>query len=123
MTRACNCGPDVTLGSYANAVAVPIPPHMESYRVNRIAAGLSGFVCIDRCILREIQELWAEGIRTYGSCCGHNTGPSMVNVHADDDEAMLGMGYVRWPHVPEGGCPNTFYLKSVATPEQIEATA
>ena len=113
MIGTCQCPPDVRVGSHLNSVVVPIPSHMESYSVARVTAGLSSTVGIDRCILEEIQDLWAKGIRTYGSCCGHNHSPSMVNVHADDDVAMLSMGYVRWPDLLERQLyPHTFYLKS-----------
>lgn len=29
-------------------------------------------ICIDACITEEIKSLWAKGIETVGSCCGHN---------------------------------------------------
>jgi hypothetical protein len=29
-------------------------------------------ICLDACIADEIQYLWAKGIETLGSCCGHN---------------------------------------------------
>lgn len=112
--NGCACGPDVIVGNYKNQVEVPIPSHMPDYRDARVAAGLSGTVCIDRCILLEIESLWAFGIRTYGSCCGHNTSASMVNVHSDDDRKMLSLGYTRSPHV-EGCWPNTFHLKTAGT--------
>ncbi len=29
-------------------------------------------VCVDSCIVKEIQELWDAGFETLGCCCGHN---------------------------------------------------
>ena len=106
----CACGPDVTMGGYENQEMVPIPPHMDDYRKARVAAGLSPSVCIDRCILAELEELWALGVRTYGSCCGHNLQPSMVNVHPSDAEVMWALGYARY--VVTDCDPNMFNLKT-----------
>lgn len=109
----CNCGPDVKIQEYQNQEAVPIPEHMAGYREARLSAGLTPRIAIDRCALPEIRALWEKGIRTYGSCCGHNVAPSMVNVHEDDDAVMVALGYTRWPNIPEGFCRQTFYLKSI----------
>lgn len=36
-------------------------------------------VCLDACIVDAIQSLWAAGIETRGSCCGHgDAAPSVV---------------------------------------------
>ena len=42
-------------------------------------------VAIDACIEKEIRALWAAGVWTGGSCCGHNlTGPSIVIATGSD---------------------------------------
>lgn len=84
---------NVKVGSHANAIAVPIPPHMEAYRRARIAAGLSPLIGLDRCIAEEVQYLWSLGIVTYGSCCGHNKDEATIIVASDDHQNMLGLGY------------------------------
>jgi hypothetical protein len=94
---ACACV-NVEMGSYDNQVTVEIPPHMASYRAARLAAGLSGLVSIDHCIMPEIQELWAQGIHTHGSCCGHNTVEPMINVRDEDTPRMKALGYEVFPH-------------------------
>lgn len=91
-------------------ITVPIPPHMESYRIARERAGLLPLVSIDPCIFNEIKSLWAMGIVTYGSCCGHNLVESMVNVDDKDIQLMLDMGYVQNHTDPER--KDTFKLKS-----------
>jgi hypothetical protein len=102
MTERCTCV-GVTMGGYENQETVPIPPHMASYRAERLAAGLSDTLSIDRCILPAIQELWALSIRTTGSCCGHGLMPGMINVHDADQERVLALGYRR-----EADHPNAF---------------
>lgn len=122
-SNGCACV-DVEFQSYDAEVAVDAPPHMLDYRDNKVAAGLSPKIMIDACALPEIRELWGHRIRTYGSCCGHNKGPSMVNVHEDDAQKMDSMGYKLWPYI-EGRCKSTYYLNSVGrrpTPSDTEAT-
>ncbi len=36
-------------------------------------------ICVDRCIIPQIEALWAAGVKTLGCCCGHGkTSPSIV---------------------------------------------
>lgn len=89
----CACV-DVEMGSYDNQVLLPLPPHMEQYRQNRMAAGLSGDgIPIDRCCVPEIKFLWSRGIHTRGCCCGHNKVPPMVNVAEESILGMIELGY------------------------------
>lgn len=89
----CTCV-DVEIGSYDNQVTLRIPPHMEQYSKNRVAAGLSPYVCIDRCILPTVEALWGLGIKTSGCCCGHGKTHSYIGVLDEDDaEKMKDLGY------------------------------
>lgn len=108
----CACA-GVEVGSHLAAVPVEIPDHMADYRKARVSDGLSPLICIDACALPEIRQLWSKGIRTYGSCCGHNQHPSMVNVHEEDSAKMDAMGYKQWPHDQGHTWKATYYLKSV----------
>ena len=47
-------------------------------------------VCVDACIAEQIEALWFAGVRTRGSCCGHNGafGPPSV-VIASPSDAIL----------------------------------
>ena len=47
-------------------------------------------VSLDACIAEDIQRLWAAGIWTLGSCCGHgDVNPSVVLAsHADGERAL-----------------------------------
>lgn len=110
----CQCV-NVEMGSHKAGVPVEIPPHMESYRKARVAAGLSDFITVDRCILPEVQHLWSLGIRTMGSCCGHRTHQPSISVHADDEVRMFKLGYEVIPPFREGGA-NTFASKTLAWP-------
>lgn len=109
----CECV-DVEPGTYANTVVRPIPSHMEDYRTARLARGLSDHITIDRCIVAEVEVLWGQGIRTYGSCCGHNSGrPGYIQVHRDDIPAMQRLGYITG-----GGRPDAFQPQSTIRHEQ-----
>lgn len=48
-------------------VVVPLPKFLAQYCPNN-----PDDVCIDECILSNIQCLWEEKIHTLGSCCGHS---------------------------------------------------
>ncbi len=113
----CACGPEVTVQGYQNQQTVPIPAHMAAYRKAREREGLSGDLSIDRCILPELQSLWSKGVRTGGSCCGHNILPSMINaLTKEDGHRMQAMGYVLWPstETTAKGCWGwTFYSKTI----------
>ena len=51
-------------------------------------------VDIDRCIHKEILDLWAKGIKTGGCCCGHGYLVAMVNVYEEDMQKMTDMDYI-----------------------------
>lgn len=79
----CKGGDDVKIGNYKNQVTVNYP-----YGVTRKK------VCIDRCIVDEVRKLWSMGIKTNGSCCGHNVpGMSYLGVYDEDIERMIELGY------------------------------
>jgi len=82
------------IGSYECQVILDIPVHMEQYKINRVKAGLSDKICIDKCIVDKIEELWSKGIITYGCCCGHGEQESMVNVDEKNIQQMIDMGYI-----------------------------
>ena len=90
----CSCV-DVDVGSYDNQVMLPIPAHMKKYERARVKAGLSPSVCIDRCILPQVQTLWAKGVKTSGCCCGHGKiGFSYISVlDSADANKMESLGY------------------------------
>lgn len=96
--------------NHAQRIRVKIPSHMKSYKQARLKDGLSDLICIDPCIFNEIQSLWALGIITYGSCCGHNIVESMVNVHDNDVQLMLELGYIQ-NHIDKTR-KDTFKLKT-----------
>lgn len=88
----CDCV-NVEVGSYDNQVIYPIPKHMEGYKNNRVKAGLSPYICIDKCLENEIKILWSLGIRTTGCCCGHNKQQGYIGVYFEDIPKMKELGY------------------------------
>ena len=106
----CNCRPNITEQErYAQQIVIE-PPFPE-YVANKQVNGISGSVCIDPCIMDEIQSLWDKGILTLGCCCGHNILPPFVNVADEHIQQMLDMGYIQdhW----DSKRKDTFRLKSV----------
>lgn len=64
-------------------------------------------VHIDRCILAELQDLWANGIKTLCSCCGHGAPfNAFITVDRSCKEQMDAMGYESPPDLLEvcGSC-------------------
>lgn len=68
---------------------------------------------VDRCVVPDLEEVWANGIRTKCSCCGHGTSPGFIVVVADDAAKMAELGYKeiapRYDHCSE--CGVFFQLK------------
>jgi hypothetical protein len=75
----CSCV-NVPIGSYENQEAL-VPPW----------GGRA--VGIDRCILNEVRGLWARGIRTIESCCGHNKAQGYIAVDEASRGAIEALGY------------------------------
>ena len=108
----CNCKniEPQTAECYSNMITVDIPEHMADYKNNRLKDGLSDKISIDPCIYDELMFLWSNGVKTYGSCCGHNKKEPFVNVAADDIQKMLELGYKQ--NHPDNKRKDTFKLKS-----------
>ncbi|QTE37490.1 hypothetical protein J3L18_00030 [Mucilaginibacter gossypii] len=96
---------------YFQQVVIELPDSQKD-KTRRIADGLSPCVCLDPCIVDEIQTLWDLGIQTTGCCCGHNNPEwfPFVNVNDDSIEAMLDLGYIQ-KH-SDTKRKDTFLLKS-----------
>ena len=77
---------DAAFGSYENQVSMNPPASLE----------LRGPISIDLCLASEIAGLWARGIRTVSSCCGHGRLRSYIGVSSwDSTVAMVALGYER----------------------------
>lgn len=109
---ACKCKNVIPQSKecYDRMITVEIPPHMKSYRDNRVKVGLSSKISIDPCVYDEICDLWEKGIVTYGCCCGHNLTESFVNVAESNIDEMLKMGYEQ--NHTDKSRKDTFRLKS-----------
>lgn len=46
-------------------------------------------ICVDSCIADEVLALWAEGIITLGSCCGHGKRRPSLVLNEDRNMAEL----------------------------------
>lgn len=86
MSERCTCQ-GVAMGSYSNQDALTPP---WGGRV----------VGIDRCIRPEIERLWALGVRTVESCCGHQVTTGYIIARPEFDSLMEDSGYRRDPCAP-----------------------
>lgn len=56
---------------------------------------------VDRCIALEVLDLWAAGVRTTLSCCGHGRGVArVISVVPEHATAMRDLGYTSAPDPP-----------------------
>lgn len=75
----CNCK-NVDIGTFANQIKIDHPNLLHP-------------VYVDACIADEVIELLSKGVKTVGSCCGHNkTVPSIV-VAPESVHVMEALGY------------------------------
>lgn len=65
-------------------------------------------VLIDRCVLADVKRLWALGIKTVCSCCGHgNQAAAFIAVEPEESGRMKELGYeeapLRYAHCKDCG--------------------
>ena len=72
-------------------------------------------VNIDKCLVHEVIDLWEQGIRTIGSCCGHgkpHMQPPYIQVAPEFSEQMRELGYKERPRYENGAGPWCFVPKT-----------
>lgn len=94
----CHCI-NIDFGTYANATAIKTP-------TGKIAD-------IDNCILDEVRNLWAKGVITHESCCGHNKAAGYIAVASESIPRMLELGYIAQPDQTD-----IFYPMNHGSPEK-----
>jgi hypothetical protein len=68
------------------------------------------YIAVDKCLVREILDLWEGGITTTGCCCGHgDNNKAFIGVVNEDVDKMKKLGYISQynPHNPSE--ENTFF--------------
>lgn len=98
----CNCK-NVEIGSFDNQVQIDHPSLLHP-------------VWVDACIADEIIDLLHKGVKTIGSCCGHNKAVPTIGVALESVKLMEELGYKHHPNpcVIRGPYSRTyFYAKSV----------
>jgi len=111
--KPCSCDPaTVRPQEYQRAVPILVPNFIE-LRKNDPEQTRREIVCIDACLVSEIWELWRQGIRTTGSCCGHNQGPAYIGVVDEDIPKMKALGYKVAPNPCDARREDSFVPKSL----------
>lgn len=95
----CNCR-NVEIGGYANQVTL-----VNWWNAN--------YICIDKCLMDEILELWDNSVQTNGCCCGHNKATPYIGVIPIHHEKMIELGYEFWENEYGVLC---YKPKSILTP-------
>ena len=80
-----NCK-DIEFGSYGCVYNIMTP--FKTGFNNEIK-----YVSIDKCLIKEIIDLWEKGIKTTGCCCGHGKNEPFIGVDFEDIEKMKKLGY------------------------------
>jgi hypothetical protein len=98
----CTCI-NIDFGTYERTVGMRCP----------LIERNDGWVCIDICIARAIAEMWALGIKTLNSCCGHGKLKPTVIVAPEAVRMAWMHGYRMVPATAKEnpqGLTNCFYL-------------
>jgi hypothetical protein len=96
--QPCRCRsynrPD--LGGDIEEIVVTMPKHLRDHMGRSEDAET---VCLDLCIAPAVLTLWAAGIPTLGSCCGHNQlgWHREIIVNPEDRAAALAL-MALWPN-------------------------
>lgn len=95
----CSCDPEHIhkngYGTGYNTIVLNIPEELD-IRYNRPENDKRKTVSVDSCLAFEIKELWRQGIRTAGCCCGHNVSTGFIQVVKKDIPKMKKLGYRRY---------------------------
>jgi len=67
-------------------VVVDLPPEIVPERERRT-------VCVDECIVTQIQALWKAGVQTLGCCCGHGKSDPSVVIPSTYDPTATELAY------------------------------
>lgn len=90
-----NCK-DIKFGTLDCAYNIMLP-YLVTDPCNPSLSPFPKTVCIDKCLLPEILELWEMGIKTTGCCCGHGKKEfAYIGVDEKDIGRMKEMGYKVW---------------------------
>lgn len=68
-----------------------------------IGSGFKNTIPVDECLADEIENLWENGIRTCGCCCGHGVWLGFIEVIEKDIPKMEQMGYQHYIYEKECG--------------------
>ena len=78
-------------------------------------------VAIDKCLIKEIIDLWEHGIRTIGCCCGHGDAKqAFIQVELEDIPKMKALGYEEHFDACRPTAKDAFNPKTVLTYGEIQ---
>lgn len=83
---------DVKTGSYECTYNIMLP-YKTKFAWEEDSELSHRFVSIDKCLLKEIVDLWEKGIKTTGCCCGHGEKEPFIGVVPEYIEQMKKLGY------------------------------
>jgi len=84
---------DIRFGTYSCAYNITLP-YLVKYEWEDDTRLQPMTVSIDKCLLREILNLWDKGIKTTGCCCGHGDADmAFIEVKDEFIKSMKDLGY------------------------------
>ncbi len=109
----CDCD-NIEIGSYDNTIILGYYPCMREYRDSRMSKGFPpNGIAVDKCIANDVISLWQLGIRTFGSCCGHNKTQPYIDIHEEDFEQAVFYGWESIKDANFSVYPKLYYVKSI----------
>ena len=100
---------DIKFGTYDCAYNI-MPPY---YVTDINGEKKTRYVAIDKCLIREILDLWEEGIKTTGCCCGHgDASKAFIGAKAEYIERMKELGYTIFINQCRPGDEDSFTPKT-----------
>jgi len=84
---------NISFGTYDCSYTIMLPYKVMRYGQTE-GEKVEKYVCIDKCLIQEIIQLWEMGIKTTGCCCGHGKNSAYIGVENEFIPKMKQLGYV-----------------------------
>lgn len=111
----CNCK-NIKIWSYDNQIYISLeelPKHMKDYWLKIRWKDHKKWICLDKCISKEVLTLWSKWIRTTWCCCWHNKLEWYIWVVDEDIQKMKDLWYKKHINETDNTREDGFIPKSI----------
>ena len=91
---------DVEFGTYECSYNIKVP-YLCKFSWEDESEYREKYVNIDKCLMRDILEIWEAGIKTTGCCCGHERSKPFISVVEGYESKMKAIGYEQYESFDE----------------------